>query len=77
MHYTPSHTSSETQGRLVGARGNKSSKEMKRRRFTMPDLFPLAPTNRPWVSEDASHTNVSKFFNFQLTFSQLILHLKC
>ena len=50
---------------------------MKRRRFTMPDSFPLAPTNRPWVSEDASDTNVSKFFNFQLTFSQLILHLKC
>ena len=24
-----------------------------------------------------SHTNVCKFFNFQLTFSQLILHLKC
>ena len=24
-----------------------------------------------------SHTNVSKFFHFQLTFSQLILHLKC
>ena len=24
-----------------------------------------------------SHTNFCKFFNFQLTFSQLILHLKC
>ena len=24
-----------------------------------------------------SHTNVCKFFNFSLTFSQLILHLKC
>ena len=24
-----------------------------------------------------SHTNVCKFFNFQLTFSQLILHPKC
>ena len=24
-----------------------------------------------------SHTNVCKFFNFQLTFSQLILRLKC
>ena len=23
------------------------------------------------------HTNVCKFYNFQLTFSQLILHLKC
>ena len=64
-------TSSETQGRLVWARGNKSGKEIKRRRFTskaekafsallvnlrrfifLPDLFPLAPTNRPWVSED-------------------------
>ena len=27
-------TSWETQGRLVGARGNKLGKEMKRRRFT-------------------------------------------
>ena len=64
-------SSSETQGRLVVARGNKSGKEMKRRRFTskaekafsillvnlrrfisLPDLFPLAPTNHPWVSED-------------------------
>ena len=50
--------SSETQGLLVGARGNKSGKEMKRlqvniRRFiSLPDLFPLAPTNLPWVSED-------------------------
>ena len=24
-----------------------------------------------------SHTNVSKFYNFELTFSQLIFHLKC
>ena len=24
-----------------------------------------------------SHANVCKFFNFQLPFSQLILHLKC
>ena len=24
-----------------------------------------------------SHTNVCKFYNFQLTFSQLIFHLKC
>ena len=24
-----------------------------------------------------SHTNVSKFYNFQLIFSQLIFHLKC
>ena len=29
-----SKTSSETQGRLAGARGNKSGKEMKRRNFT-------------------------------------------
>lgn len=35
--------SSETQGRLVGARGNKSGKEMKRRRFT---------SKAAWVSED-------------------------
>ena len=28
-----SRTSSETQGQLAGARGNKSSKEMKRRRI--------------------------------------------
>ena len=51
-------TSSETKGRLAGARGNKSGKEMKRRRFTstaekaFSDLFPLAPANRPLVSED-------------------------
>ena len=61
----------ETQGQLVGARGKKSGKEMKRPTFTskvkkaffallvnirrfisLPDLFPLAPTNCPWVSED-------------------------
>ena len=44
-------------------RGNESSKEMKRRRFTskaqkafisLLDLFPLAPANRPWVSEDGN-----------------------
>ena len=41
-------TSSETQGRLAGARGNKSGKEMKRRRFTskaerlLPDHFQTA-----------------------------------
>ena len=46
-------TSSETQGRLVGARGNKSGKELKRRMFTskaeeapgnrlLPDHFPTA-----------------------------------
>ena len=78
--------SSETQGRLAGARGNKSDKEMKRHRFTskagkapfsallvnprrfisLPDLFPLAPANRPWVSEDeAIVTPVEK--NFELT----------
>ena len=60
--------SSETQGRLAGARGNKSDKEMMRRWVTskaekallvnqrrfisLSDLFPLAPANRPWVSED-------------------------
>ena len=57
--------SSETQRRLAGARGNKSGKEMKPRRLTskaallvnlrrfisLPDLFPLAPVNRPWVSD--------------------------
>ena len=71
------YTSSETQGRLAGARGNKSGKEMKRRTFTskaeralsallvnmrrfisLPDLFPLAPANRPWVSEDVKYTVV-------------------
>ena len=36
--------SSETQGRLVGARGNKSGKEMKRRRFTSKAV--KAPGNR-------------------------------
>ena len=30
-----------------------------------------------WDMHTPSHTNVSKFFNFQLTFSQKILHLKC
>ena len=29
-----SRTSSDTQGQLAGARGNKSGKEMQRRRFT-------------------------------------------
>ena len=24
-----------------------------------------------------SHTNVCKFYNFQVTFSQMIFHLKC
>ena len=47
--------SSETQGRLV-TRGNKSGKEMSvvnlRRFISLPDLFPLAQTNRPWVFED-------------------------
>ena len=61
--WTSVFPSSETQGWLVGVRGNKSGKEMKRHRFTskavnlrrfisLPNLFPLAPTNRPWVSED-------------------------
>ena len=41
----PKHRpSSETQGRLVGARGNKSGKEMKRRRFT--SKAEKAPGNR-------------------------------
>ena len=26
-----------------------------RRFISLPDLFPLAPTNRPWVSEDGYH----------------------
>ena len=38
------HPSSETQGRLAGARGNKSGKEMKRRRFT--SKAERAPGNR-------------------------------
>ena len=42
-HFT-SWSSSETQGRLVGARGNKSGKEMKRRRFT--SKAEKAPGNR-------------------------------
>ena len=29
------------------------------------------------IMHTPSHTNVSKFFNFQLTFSQLVLRLKC
>ena len=29
------------------------------------------------IKHTPSHTNVSKFFNFQHTFPQLILHLKC
>ena len=37
-------SSSETQGRLAGARGNKSGKEMKRRRFT--SKAERAPGNR-------------------------------
>ena len=51
-------SSSETQGRLAGARGNKSGKEMKRRRFTskaekapgnrlLPDYFQTALSVRP------------------------------
>ena len=39
-----SKSSSETQGRLVGARGNKSGNEMKRRRFT--SKAEKAPGNR-------------------------------
>ena len=39
-----SGTSSETQGRLAGARGNKSGKEMKRRRLTRK--AEKAPGNR-------------------------------
>ena len=49
---------------------NKSGKEMKRRRFTskaallvslrgfisLPDLFPRAPANRLWVSENGGGT---------------------
>ena len=42
--FANSLTSSETQGRLAGARGNKSSKEMKRRRFT--SKTEKAPGNR-------------------------------
>ena len=50
-------------GALSRAGGTKSDKEMKRRisallvnmrRFiSLPDLFPPAPTNCPWVSEDS------------------------
>ena len=29
------------------------------------------------IMHTPSHTNVCKFYNFQLTFSQLIFHLKC
>ena len=29
------------------------------------------------IMHTPSHTNVCKFFNFQLTFSQVIFHLKC
>ena len=29
------------------------------------------------IMDTLSHTNVCKFFNFQLTFSRPILHLKC
>ena len=38
----PKTASSETQGRLVGARRNKSGKEMKRRTFLWPNYF-LSP----------------------------------
>ena len=69
------HLPGATQGRLVGARGNKSGNEMKRRRFTclrrfisLPDLFPLAPPNRPWVSEDGAFSallvNLRRFISF-------------
>ena len=29
------------------------------------------------IMHTSSHTNVCNFFNFQLTFSQMILYLKC
>ena len=62
-------SSSETQGRLVGGRGNNSGKGLLvnlRRYISLPDLFPLAPTNRPWVSEDAKScilSCLSKLYN--------------
>ena len=43
-HTSLTSSSSETQGRLAGAKGNKSGKEMKRRRFT--SKAERAPGNR-------------------------------
>ena len=34
-------------------------------------------TGGTYIMHTPSHTNVCQFFNFQLTFSTLILHLKC
>ena len=43
--------SSETQGRLAGARGNKSGKEMKRRRFTSKAEKPLGTDTYKTISK--------------------------
>lgn len=44
-------------GRLVEGRGKKSGNL--RRYFSLPDLFPLAPTNSPWVSEDGTRAELT------------------
>ena len=33
-----------------------------RRFISLPDLFPLAPSNRPWVSEDATSSEITGIF---------------
>ena len=42
-----------------------------RRFISLPDLFPLAPTNRPWVSEDGLNANLQvQFALFKFTAKQ-------
>ena len=56
-HTATAYPSWETRGWLVGARGNKSGKEMKPARLHfLARLISSRPNyNRPWVSEDAAY----------------------
>ena len=40
-------------------------------------LYVVVKSEQNKIMHTPRYTNVCKFFNFQLTFSQLILHLEC
>ena len=66
--------SSETQGRLAGARGNKSGKEMKRRRFTSraEKAFSCKPATRRVRNCALLVANATKKFALATRISQLV-----